>query len=249
MHHSFPEKTDEEIKALARKFYSHFCDVLIETLKSFTISRKFLEEHITAENAELVQRYYDKKRSVIGITSHYGNWEWAALAFSSHSQHKHFGIYSPLKNKFWNEKIKQSRRRFGLNLVAVADVAGSFKANIKHPCMYGFISDQTPSNIKRCHWMKFLNQDTPVLLGAERYARHFNCVVLFADITKQSRGKYSIKYELITDDPSSTTDTEITEKHVRLLEGRIRAQPEYWLWTHRRWKRKRLHEAERDSKV
>ncbi|MEO8147267.1 MAG: lysophospholipid acyltransferase family protein [Bacteroidia bacterium] len=239
LRNSFPGKSEGEIKAIAKKFYHHFCDVVVETLKSFTASRAFIEKHIVVQNADLLQHYYKQGKSIIGITSHYANWEWGAQIFSCHSDHVDFGIYAPLQNKFWNEKVKQSRKRFELNLVAVADVPQCFEDNEGRPAMYGFIADQTPSNVNRCHWMQFLNQDTPVFFGPEKYAKKYNYVVLYANIQKLKRGSYTLRYDLVCDDPSVQPHAWITETHTRMLEKNIIEAPEYWLWTHRRWKRKR----------
>lgn len=244
LRNSFPAKSEKEIKIIARKFYAHFCDLFIETLKSFTSSRAFVQQHMQALNPRVPEQYYIQGKSIIGITSHYGNWEWAALSFSNHSQHTDFGIYAPLKNKFWNEKIKSSRKRFELNLVAVSQVAECFEENKSFPSMYGFIADQSPSNVFRCHWMTFLNQDTPVFFGPEKYAKKYNCVVLYADIRKVKRGCYTLTYKLVTEDPLTEPHAYITETHTRMLEKKILEQPEYWLWTHKRWKRKRQSNQE-----
>ncbi|MBK5285422.1 MAG: lysophospholipid acyltransferase family protein, partial [Bacteroidia bacterium] len=169
----------------------------------------------------------------------YANWEWPALAFIRHSSHKSLGIYKPLNNKFFDLKLQQTRSKFGLTLMAVREVAQYFEEHKDIACSYGFIFDQSPSNPAKGHWMKFLNQDTVVLTGVERYARQYNFPVLYGKITREKRGMYRIEYELITDTPQQTKTGEITEANMRVNEKLILSAPEFYLWTHRRWKHKR----------
>jgi KDO2-lipid IV(A) lauroyltransferase len=239
LRNSFPEKREEELKIIMRRFYGHFCDVVVEGLKSFSISEEALQKHVEAVNTSLIEKYYSQNKSVILCTGHYANWEWPAVAFIRHSSHKALGIYLPLKNKFFDKKLQQTRSKFGLTLMSVKEVAQYFEEHKNEPCSYGFIFDQSPSNPKKGHWMKFLNQDTSVLTGVERYAVKYNFPVIYGKIVKLKRGKYRITYELVSEAPAQTKENVITERINRINEEIIRAEPAYWLWTHRRWKHKK----------
>jgi Kdo2-lipid IVA lauroyltransferase/acyltransferase len=239
LRNSFPEKNENEIQAITRKFYKHFCDLIVEGIKSFSISEKGLARHVDPVNTELLEKYFHQGRSVILCTGHYANWEWPALAFIKHSSHKALGIYLPLKNKFFDKKLQETRSKFGLTLMSVKEVAQYFEDHKDEACSYGFIFDQSPSNPAKGHWLRFLNQDTSVMTGVERYAVKYNYPVIYGHIIKLSRGQYRITYELVTDTPQQTRENEITEVIYKKNEEIIRAAPEYWLWTHRRWKHKR----------
>lgn len=236
---SFPEKSDAEIKEITKKFYKHFCDIFIEGIKPFTASEKFIHDRVKVVNGELLEKYYQQNKSVILATGHYANWEWPALAFIRHSSHKALGIYKPLTNKFFDKKLQQTRSKFGLTLMAVREVAQYFEEHKDIACSYGFIFDQSPSNPAKGHWMTFLNQDTVVLTGVERYARQYNFPVIYGKITREKRGYYRIEYELITDTAQQMHQGEISEAIMRVNEKLITAAPEFYLWTHRRWKHKR----------
>jgi Kdo2-lipid IVA lauroyltransferase/acyltransferase len=236
---SFPDKSESEINSLVKDFYHHFCDLLVESIKGFSISKKALRKRMKFENPELINEYFDKGRDVLVTAGHYNNWEWAAFATPMSVKHKTIGIYAPLTNKFFDKKMKASREKYGLTLCPVKETKNYLQMEYDRPKATYFIIDQTPSNVKRCHWMQFLNQDTPVFFGAERYATLFNLPVLHVSITKIKRGHYSGRYELLYDDPNATEKYEITEKANRLVEKQILADSRFWLWTHRRWKRKR----------
>lgn len=236
---AFPEKSIAELKKIRKEFYRHFCDLIFESLKTFTATREKIESRIELVNAGLLEKYFRENKSLILATGHYANWEWPALTFSSHSRHTATGIYKQLTNPYFDKKLIQTRARFGTKLMSTKEVAKFFEQHQDELCTYGFINDQSPSDPKKGYWMKFLNQDTCHLTGVEKYAVKYNYPVLYGIITKKGRGRYRMEYKVVSDNPSLTRPNEITETCVQINEEIIRKQPEYWLWTHRRWKHKR----------
>lgn len=236
---SFPEKSESEIQKIAKDFYHHFCDIGVETIKTFSISEQELRKRFPIKNQEVLDNLYREKRSIVGITGHYGNWEWAALAISLYAPHKTMGIYKPLKNKFWNKTISNSRGKFGLHLVPIKKSKRFFEENKNTPIFSGFIADQRPGNIRSCYWTNFLNQDTPVYPGPEKTAKVYNHAVLYGKIKRIKRGYYELEFEEITQTPQNTKPGFISEKHTNIIEQIIKKDPAYWLWTHKRWKKSR----------
>jgi len=236
---SFPKKTAEDLAKIEVLFYRHFADIVVETVKSFTISEASLRKRMKLVNPEFLEKMYNAKISLIAVTGHYGNWEWAALSLPLQSKFTPQGIYRPLKNKVFNRSMIHSRSRFGLKLISSEFIAQEFEAMIKNPTITGFIADQSPSNPKKSVWVDFLNQETPVAYGTEKYARSCKLGVAFGKINKIKRGFYTLEYELVTDKPEQLPDGAITEIHSEILERCIQSNPQYWLWTHKRWKHKR----------
>jgi KDO2-lipid IV(A) lauroyltransferase len=236
---SFPEKSKQEVNEITKLFYKHFCDVIVESLKSFTISDAQISKRMILKNPELLNSYYDKKQSVILAGGHYNNWEWIAVALDKQMKHQSIAIYKTLSNKFFDEKMRSTRGKFGLLMVSTKLVAETFSKFKNELTATIFAIDQSPSNPKKCYWMNFLNQDTPVLFGTEKFSKDYNQPVLFGTITKVKRGFYQIAFETVTDNPTNTEHGYITETTTKLLEAEIIKAPQYWLWTHRRWKHKR----------
>lgn len=236
---SFPEKSMDEIRVISRKFYHHFCDLIVESLKIFTAGEQTILKRVKLLNPELLENYYKKGKSVILATGHYANWEWAAVTLPFHSSHTGTGIYQKLSSKFFDERLRVTRARFGMKLMSTKEVATFFQDHQNELCTYGFINDQSPSDPQKGHWIKFLNQDTCIFLGVEKYAIQYNYPVVYGVITKEKRGFYNVEYKLISENPSSEKPFEITEACSRINEQLIIARPEYWLWTHKRWKHKK----------
>jgi KDO2-lipid IV(A) lauroyltransferase len=235
---SFPNKSKQELKKIMSDFYRHLCDIIMESVKGFTISEKQLRKRLIIKNPEFSNYFADKGQSIIFVGGHYNNWEICAQAFAMYSNHKCIGIYKPLSNTFINEKIYTSRSKYGMHLISMKQTKKSFEeGNEAKAIVFG--SDQNPANPKRAHWMQFLNQDTSVLFGVERYAKEYNWPVVFVSISKVKRGHYEVEYSLITDKPTEQPHGKITEDFTKRLEQDIINQPQYWLWSHKRWKHKR----------
>jgi KDO2-lipid IV(A) lauroyltransferase len=235
---SFPDKSEQELKHIMSAFYSHFCDIIMEGVKGFTISEKQLRKRLVIKNPEISNYFADKGQSIIFVGGHYNNWEICAQAFAMYSNHKCIGIYKPLSNAFINDKIYTSRSKYGMDLISMKQTKKSFEeGNQAKAIVFG--SDQNPANPKRAHWVNFLNQDTGVLFGVERYAKEYNWPVVFVSISKVKRGHYEVEYSLVTDKPNEEPHGKITEDFTKRLEQDIINQPQYWLWSHKRWKHKR----------
>jgi Kdo2-lipid IVA lauroyltransferase/acyltransferase len=237
---SFPEKSHHEIKKIAKSFYHHLCDYFIESLYIYNMSLKEINKRVVYKNPELLNGLYQQNRSAIAIMGHYGNWEWL-FALPLHVNFEVYAIYSRLNNRYYDELFKRTRGKCGIKLIpmktAYKDLISA--TNKKIQTLTYFLSDQRPVWSSIRYWTTFLNQETPVLLGGEAIAKKLNQPVVYAEIQKIKRGYYEVYFRLITENPKETAEFEITEAHTRILEEIIRKKPDYWLWSHKRWKFKR----------
>ena len=236
---SFPGKTDRELLATEKKFYHHLCDLLFESMKMATISKEEMRRRMKILNYEPLLKHYDENKSVLLITSHYGNWEWTS-SFSMYlpADKPMYQVYKQQKNKLFDRLIYNLRIRFGSVNVEVSElfnVLSSLKQQGKMG-MIGLISDQSPSRKGIKYQSQFLNQRTPVITGTEIIAKKYDFPVYFVQIRRVKRGYYTCNPVPICLHPQESGKFEITEKYIRLLEQEIMAEPAYWLWSHRRWK-------------
>ncbi len=239
---SFPDKTEKELKRIELLFYRHFCDLFVEVNYVLFVSKRRATKMVTFKNIDIINKYYEEGKSVIVAGGHYGNWEILSL-FGLYLKHTVIGAYKPLNNKYFENFINKSRERFGGIPVPMHDVTRmALKMSQEgRPFFLGLITDQTPVKGDIRYWTSFLNQETPVFLGTEKIAIKTNQPVLFCSMRKVKRGRYEVELELLTENPKETKQYEITEMHVKALERLIQEKPEYWLWSHRRWKHKRTN--------
>ncbi len=234
---AFPEKSEKERVNLSKKFYRNFCDILMESLKGFSMKQSEVIKRYRILNPEILNEYYKKKQSLIFVGAHYTNWEWGALATGSQIKHKAIGFYKPLTNKYVDKYMKVKRAAWQMNLASIYKTTEIFDEENHNTAAFLMLADQCPTNLSRAYFIKFLGLDTACLHGPERHAKRLNLPIFFIDLQRIKRGYYTAKLTKLFDKPLETKDGEITETYMRTLETIIIDKPENWLWTHKRWKR------------
>jgi KDO2-lipid IV(A) lauroyltransferase len=240
LRNSFPEKSEKEISIIRRKFYRHLADLFIETLKLTHISNREIKKRFMVSNPELFEQLYDSGRDIALVYSHYNNWEWMSAFLPIFTKYRCVGVYKPLQNKLFNSFINKNRTRNKGELAPMQMIVKRIVENRNNNIrgLYGFISDQTPAKTLIEYYTDFLNQETPVFLGIEKIAAKYDMAIVFLNIQKVRRGYYTVTIELLFEKARDLPKYLVTNTHVKRLEEVIREKPEYWLWTHRRWKYK-----------
>jgi len=235
---SFPEKSQAQLLHIQTRFYRFFFDLVVETLKTLTISPRVLLKRVSFEDTSVFQKYYNQGQSIIIVMGHYGNWELGGARFALEPLHKLYVVYHPLSNKYFDQLIYKMRTRLGNGLYSMKGTLRGMVGNRKELTATAFIADQTPSP-KGAYWMNFLNQDTPVFQGTGRIANKLKYPVVYATVNREKRGRYHVILEDLCPNPEALEPEEIVARFTQRLEQDIRQKPEIWLWTHRRWKHKR----------
>jgi KDO2-lipid IV(A) lauroyltransferase len=237
---AFPEKSEDELLKIEKKFYKHLADMLVETLKMTNMSRKMLKKRFIVTNLEIINKLKDEGRDIVGISGHYNNWEWMS-AISLYTDIKCVSIFKPLKNKLFDKFFNDLRSKNGMVLTPMSNIVREIISNRNKGInsLFAFITDQIPAKGDIKYRTQFLNQDTPVYLGAEKIAAKYDMAVVFFNNQKIKRGHYSLTPEILFEHTAGLPEYTVTEAHVRRLEEIIIDKPEYWIWSHRRWKHKR----------
>jgi len=238
LRNSFPEKDKREIRKLANRYYWHLCQIAVEMVKMLVMPRCILRKRYHCSNPELVNRFFDEGKSVILMSSHYNNWEWMILALDEMFKHHGVGVGKPNSDKVFEKLVNRARTRYGTEVVFADTVRETFERyESQHvPVAYMMLSDQSPNSKSRCYVTDFLHQRTGVIFGAEHFARKYNIPVLYYEVVKERMGKYRVDVQVITEQPNALPEYAITQQYVELLEQTIRRKPQFWLWSHRRWK-------------
>ncbi len=238
LQNSFPEKSTAEIKQIQDSFYRYLCDLILETVKTISITPKSLKKHVKFIDMAAFDRFYKQQQSVIIVMGHQGNWELGGARFSQDPYHQLYVIYHPLANKYFDKMFYYMRTRLGNKLYAMKDTIRGMIKNKTQLTATAFIADQTPSP-HNAYWTTFLNQETPVFTGTAKIAKKLNYPIIYVSITRPKRGLYEVNSELLVENPANMDEDHISELHTKRLEKDIQTQPEIWLWTHKRWKHKK----------
>lgn len=234
----FPEKSKQELRKIERQYYRHMCDLLIEGAYNLFASPDAIKRRYRLTNRQLVDRYYEQGRTVVLMSAHYGNWEYMVSSLNMQMLHHGIGVGKPLDDKSVAAFITRRRTRYGTQVVDQSDVRQhvAFYDRYHVPCALMMLSDQSPSNPHKSYWTQFLGRDTAFLYGAEYFARKYNYPVLYYSVRKVKRGYYEVTFSPLCEKPEEVPQYSIVENYVRRLEQEIQAAPQYWLWSHRRWK-------------
>lgn len=238
---SFPEKSEKEIARIERQFYHFLTDYAFETVKLLSMDRDTIMRRLRTVNPELVTDAVARGRSVTLLLGHYCNWEWVSslpLHFSPGTTCAQ--VYHHLHNRVMDRVFMKIRTRFEANNIEMADIMRCLIGWKREgrPSVTGFIADQCPG-LDIHLFTDFLNHDTGVYTGPERIARFLDSEVLFCHMSRPRRGEYVLKFMPLSSCPCKEETFALTRRYFEMLEENIREAPQYWLWSHRRWKRTR----------
>ncbi|GAL63205.1 lysophospholipid acyltransferase family protein [Algibacter lectus] len=234
---AFPEKSANEIALIQKKFYHHLCDMILEAVKSITISEAEIKRRYIFTNVEEVHKLEKENKSIVLLMGHYASWEWIFI-LQAHVNHKGYAVYKQLSNKYFDALVKRIRAKYNSHLITTKETVPTLlraKVN-KELTLNGFVFDQSPKAHKALHWQNFMGVKVPVHVGAEVLAKRLGMATVFLKVKKTKRGYYEATFMDIIKDTSSIENYQITDLALRRVEEQIYKAPEYYLWTHKRWK-------------
>lgn len=239
---SFPEKDLKEIVRIEKRFYHFFCDYIVETIKLFSMSEEQMKRRMVFKGVDHIVNAMEKedKNFCFVYLGHYCNWEWiASLPYWCPDDVKCGQIYHPLYNKAFDRLFLRLRNQFGGECIAMKETLRRIieMKRAKQKCIIGFISDQAPKWNSIHHWCDFLHRETPVFIGTERIGKQVDALIYYADVKRTRRGYYLCEFKPLTHRPKEVPDYELTDRFTHLLEEMIKERPDFWLWSHKRWKR------------
>lgn len=233
----FPDKSEAEIKRITKAFYKHLCDMILEAVKSMTISEAEMKKRFTFSNLELLKDIESSGKNIALMCAHYGSWEWIFI-LQNHMKNKGYAIYKRLANRYFDKLVRRIRAKYNSYLITTKETIPTLmKANVNGESFTcGFVSDQSPRLDKAYYWNKFMGIEVPIHIGAEILAKRLDLAIVFFKVKRLKRGFYETTFETITLNPKDYENYKITDIFLKLVEQQIYEAPEYYLWTHKRWK-------------
>lgn len=235
---AFPQSNNNQIKSIERKYYRHLAQLIVETIKGYFMTPKQLLERVilTQESQQLIQNLSTKKQNIVLMLGHYGNWEWPLLIMQKFTTHRPFALYAPLSSDKLDQFIKGKRERFGTTMLDATKPRSLLSHLRSQPFILAVVGDQSPTGRSNTHSTNFLAMNTLFFTGGEKIAEKMDAAVIYVHLEKIAFAQYIIHLELLTDDMTITQKGDITDKYAKKLENSIRQQPEFWIWSHKRWK-------------
>jgi Kdo2-lipid IVA lauroyltransferase/acyltransferase len=236
----FPDKSFEERLAIEKNSFRYMCDMFIEMIKTITISEKEISKRYIVTNIEEYLEIEKKGKSIALMCAHYASYEWA-ISINRYITFEGIGIYKKIANPYFDKLVRDIRGRFKATLVTTKNTKSCIEENHKNGILglYGFASDQTPRITDKTHWNTFMGIKTPIHVGAEVLAKNYDMNITFLKSHRTKRGYYEATIELLSDDVTSVPDYQISENFIRKVEEQIYEAPEFYLWSHKRWKHRR----------
>lgn len=233
---SFPEKSEKEINEIEQKFYRHFCDYVMETVKLMHVSDEQMRKRMRFTNSEIIEELRTDGRPFFVYLGHQGNWEYiTSITLWTDSSLSGCQIYHPLSNQVMEKLIYRLRTRFNTTGITQKGALRSILTMMregKQPLL-GLIADQRPQRYPEPEWMVWMNQDTPIITGGETLGRKLDAHFIYGSVKCIRRGYYEITLHPI--EPVEGEEFSYSKQYMRMLEKDIRNQPHMWLWSHKRW--------------
>lgn len=237
---ALPHLSDQERLRIEKKSFQHFCDIFLEMIKTMSISKKEISKRFVFTNFEVYQKLEEQDKSIAMMLAHYASYEWV-ISMNNYVKFSAFAIYKKIANPYFDKLVRKIRSRFKAELINTKESIPCIIRNKKNNLLsiYGFASDQSPRISSAFHWQKFMGIEVPVHTGAELLSKKFDMNVIFLKVTKVKRGYYEASFEILSENAKAVPNYEITDKFLKLVEEQIYEAPEYYLWTHKRWKHQR----------
>lgn len=234
----FPDLPASQVRILRKGFYRHFLDVIAEAVSALSHSAEELNCRVSVEGFEAARQYLSSGRSVVLVTAHTGNWEWALQSVSLHVGYPTLAVYKPLHQAFWDSVFLLLRSRFGAQLVPDRRLLRQVLRDRRQPRLIAMAADQNPrlAAARRCE--PFFGEPTWFFMGPEVVCRTLDAPLMYAAMVRKGRGRYHLRIELLGDPRELSGEGQLLSRFVTRVERHICERPSDWLWGHRRWKKR-----------
>jgi len=234
---ALPHLPLEERLIIEKKSYQHLCDMFIEMIKTMSISKREMDKRFVYKNMKVYKSLEDEGKSIALLCPHYASYEWA-VSLNSKITIDGYAIYKKINNKYFDRLVRKIRSKFNARLIHIKEAVSVIESNYNRGirCLYGFASDQSPQLRPNNYWGKFMGIEVPIYVGAELLSKKYDMNMIYLKVKKVKRGFYEAEFEILSNNVSEIPDFEIMDVFLRKLEQQILEAPEYYLWTHKRWK-------------
>ena len=237
---ALPHLSEKERLVIEKKSFRHMCDVFLEMIKTLTISKSEIDKRYVFKNLEVYSNLEKKGKSIALLCAHYASYEWA-VSMNSKADFESYAIYKKINNRYFDKLVRTIRSKFEATLITTKETIPVIATNFRNKKLglYGLVSDQSPKLGSFFHWNKFMGIEVPIHTGGEMLAKKYDMNVIFLRTKKVKRGFYEASFEVLSENAKEVPNYEITDQFLKLVEQQIYEEPEFYLWSHKRWKHRR----------
>src|SRR5687767_1527789 len=232
----FPERDAAWIRETRSAFYRNFADVSVEIVKAVTMKPEDVSRRVTLENPEAARAALDAGQSIIIVTSHNCNWEWALLELSLQMGHPVHATYKPLKGRWGDRLMMTIRSRFGAEMIPARRLLMRVMRHRGPARIIAMVADQAPTSSGVRYFTQFMGLDTAFFIGPEAIAKARRLPVFYIAMRRETRGHYRIHFVQIAAAGEELPTGAVIERYAAEIESLTRERPPDWLWNYRRWK-------------
>jgi len=237
---AFPYLSKEEIIKIEKQYYTHLADLILEGIKSLSLSDAEIKKRYHVLNPDFVNLPFETNKSSLFLGSHFNNWEYGIRGSSLQVKAPVVIFFKPIKNKKINEFIRNLSAKSKTLLAPISETKQSFESQMEQNSLFIMVADQSPSNLKEAIEIDFFQKKTKALHGPAKYAHQYFDQVFYFKTIKVKRGFYQVSAHLLSDQIQVESQQNLTQKYFTEIEKMIQEQPANWLWSHKRWKNENI---------
>ena len=233
---ALPELSETERRRILRRHYQVFAEALFELPRVAVMSPAELRARVTVAGVETVHAEYALGRSTLLLIGHQCNWEWLLPATALAVGVPFLAAYKPPHSAYADRLMLGLRGRFGVRMVPGKRLLREVLRWRGTAHAVGMVADQMPTSSPGRVWLRFMGRETAFFPGPGEIARAAGYSAYFMPLRRVRRGHYESGFVQLVAAGERLEVAEFTARYAAQLEAMIRACPEDWAWTHRRWK-------------
>lgn len=229
----FPEKSDKELRRIRLAMFRNFAKYLVDFFRFPMMDMRQIKNMIRVENRHYVDEAMRKKKGVILLTAHIGNWELGGVAMSGLG-YPLWAVALPHKSAEVNEFFNSRRKKMGVKVIQFGKAARSCFKVLKEQEMLALVGDRDFSN-EAGEIVDFFGKRTYLPKGPAVFAIKTGAPIVPGFVLRNGDDSFVLRFEQAFEAAAHETVPDLIRRYKELIERYIRAYPEQWFMFKKFW--------------
>ena len=230
-------KSDKEIRAILKKCYVYFGQNVIELLRFPVSIKEGIRKKVRLVGEEHIAQAIDRKKGVIFLSIHSGNWELSSLVGSSVGYPYNLIANPQKRNSLLDELLTSYRKAAGCKIINPGDGTREIIRRLKANEIVTLVADQGGQDGQS---VDFLGRQASMSTGAIRLALKYGASICLVDISREHDGSHCLTvepFDLINDHEGDEDDVATNlQLIIKRFEEKILDHPHEYMWFYKIWK-------------